>query len=155
MKSQHQLKIYIAPVLALFLLLLLLVGQGKATTGEQEERKLSAVIRGAVEDNSWWQARNREEVKQVLARYYTEPLLSQLTDRAWNFIAYPTDWYWKTVVTGVDIRFRTARKAEVLATLINTDVTNSHSFHGKAHYGLYKTEQGWRIVFVRYNWNEE
>ncbi|HHW43703.1 MAG TPA: hypothetical protein GXX25_07835 [Desulfotomaculum sp.] len=118
-----------------------------------EEREIIAVIRGAVEDDSWWQAGNVGEVRAVLSRYYAEPLLSHLSEQAWQFIAQPTDWYSRTTVTHTGIYWQSNREAIVQASLLSEDVTSGEKIRGEADFSLHKTEAGWHITRAVFRWD--
>ncbi len=146
-------KLWHVVITALFFLLLAEGSHLAANTAQQNE--IYAIIKGSVEDDSWWQARNRDEVKEKLGKYYAEPLLSEVSERAWDFIARPTDWYCRAAVTDVSLKYRTSERATVSATLLNTDLVTGQIQKGTGHFSLHKTPLGWRIVSADYRWEEE
>ncbi|MGB9802366.1 hypothetical protein [Desulfofundulus sp.] len=139
------------------ILILFLPGPGgeqlAANTNQQNE--ICYLIKSSVEDNSWWQARSFSEVKNKLSKYYSEPLLSKVTERTWNFIKRPTDWYCKTTVTSISVRYLTSQKAIASATLLNTDLVTGQLQKGTGYFSLHKTIAGWRIVAADYHWEEK
>lgn len=124
------------------------------TFQEADQKEIRAIVSGAVEDNTWWYAGSEEEVSQILARYYTNPLLAELSADAWQFIREPTDWYWLARVKKMQIEPQKKECASVTAELEITDSTTGEVKQGKAGYALKKTKEGWRIFFVLYQWSE-
>jgi hypothetical protein len=119
---------------------------------KEDREEIWAVIRNAVEDNTWWEANNRKEVKKILAQYYAEPLLDKISNDAWNFISQPTDWYWQAHVKKIIIRRQIKDTVLVHADLELTDLISNQIEQGKAEYVMKKTKEGWRIHIVRYQW---
>jgi len=143
-------------VFVLCILLCLLHGSKNAGALEQvyriEESNILAVIKGGVEDNSWWEAKSEANVKSVLSRYYTGNLLDTLTEQAWNFVSKPTDWYWETRVVKIKTTTKSKDTALVDADLEILDLITKQKEKGKAQYNIKKTGGGWRIVNVLYSW---
>ncbi|NHM25566.1 hypothetical protein G7K71_00765 [Desulfofundulus sp. TPOSR] len=142
-------------ITALFFLLLAKGSHPAANTTIKTQHEIYAIIKGAVEDDSWWQARNRNEVKEKLGRYYAEPMLSEVSERAWDFIARPTDWYCRATVADVSLKYLTSENALLSASLVNTDLVTGQIQKGTGYFSLHKTSSGWRIVSANYRWEKE
>ncbi len=142
---------------ALLLALLLAGKKGEPAQGSltgKDRAEIRAVVRGGVEDNAWWEAKSKEELEQILARYYTEPLLGKICAESWAFICEPTDWYWQARVKQMDARRQGKDTVCVAAELELTDLITSRKDQGKADFILKKTREGWRISSARYQWPE-
>ncbi len=114
---------------------------------------LEAVVRGAVEDQSWMTCRSKEEVYSVLSRYYCGALLDDLARRCWDFIARPTDWYSVASVKEIRVLYDDGSKALVEAVIGIKDVDTGHNETGKAFFALSLTSLGWRVYYASYFWN--
>lgn len=125
--------------------------QGKGNEAVLKEI-LSEIIKGGVEDNSWWYSKSKEEVRKILSRYYTGSLLDELSSGAWEFIREPTDWYWQVSLVRMEVLWQTGKRAGVGAVLEGTDLVTGENEEGKAEYILEKTKQGWRISSAEYHW---
>lgn len=143
-------------VLPALLLLLAAVREGSGakaqislSDGEKEE--ILSVVRGGVEDNSWWRAKNRQELEEILSRYYTEPLLHNVSGECWKFIRRPTDWYDKAYLKEARL-FLFEGSVFVEAELELADLNSGRTEKGEAEYLLKKTKNGWRIYSASYHW---
>lgn len=121
---------------------------------QTERSNIFAVIKGGVEDDSWWEAKSVTDVKSVLSKYYTGELLEELCGKVWNFVSMPTDWYWQTRVVEIKIVIKTKDMALLDADLEILDVTTNQKEKGGAQYIIKKTGEGWRIVNSSYSWPE-
>jgi len=117
-----------------------------------EESSILAVIKGGVEDNSWWGAKNKADVTLVLSKYYMGKLLEELSEQAWNFVSKPTDWYWQTRVVEIKITNKSEDTALVDADLEILDLITNQKQNGTAQYIIKKTSKGWRIINSLYSW---
>ena len=141
-----------------FLLCFFVTGlcMSKVLPGKDDEpalkEELSEIIKGGVGDNSWWNSKSKEEVRKNLSRYYTGPLLDELSFSAWEFIRKPTDWYWQVSLVRMEVLWQTGKRAGVGTVLKGTDLVTGESDEGEAEYVLEKTRQGWRIFSAEYHW---
>lgn len=147
-------------IFAAVITLLSLTGTGKGNKSQAAalktpEQEIWTVVHGAVMDQSWWRAGNEAEVKSILSRYYSGPLLQELSRNVWDFISRPTDWYWKPGITGGRVHLLNNEQARVEAELIDQDVRTGEIRHGKATYELKKGGNGWRITSAGYHWENE
>lgn len=115
----------------------------------ESEEEITSVLRGAVEDTRWLAATSRREVQELLAAYYGEPLLSELSDAVWNFISVPTDWHYETRVGRFTVLRHSGNQAAVQAEIFETDVLSGFTCVSKAEYHLIKVNRNWKIVAVR------
>ena len=122
-------------------------------TGKDQE-EIQSAVRGGVEDNTWWEAKSKAELRQILARYYTEPLLEKISAESWAFIREPTDWYWQAQVKKMTVRGQRKGIVSVTAELELNDLITSRKDRGEAEFMLTKTREGWRIFSARYRWPE-
>ncbi len=127
---------------------------------EEDRQEITMIIKGAVEDNSWWEAASECVLRQSLARYYTGPILNEISSEAWKFICKPTDWYWPAFVKEIKICRYTRNGLSTAVEIVEAeakleikDLVLCQTEQGKAVYALKKTGEGWRIFFVRYDWN--
>ncbi len=131
------------------------LGRGPADKTSALKNALTEVIKGGIGDNSWWYAKSLSEVKTILSRYYTGPLLDQLSHDCWVFIQQPTDWYCQDSLTGIKIIHQDKSRAEVVALLKDYDLLTGESRAGEAKYIFIKTKQGWRICSAQYIWSQD
>lgn len=117
--------------------------------------QIKALVTAAVEDVSWWKAQNPQELREILSRYYADPLLAQVCEGAWSFISLPTDWYNHTYVTQIHVKEKRKGKAVVEATLANEDLNTGTVKEGKGYFHLRKTTSGWKIIKADFSWEGE
>ena len=116
---------------------------------------IEALVRAAVEDDSWWEAKNPLELRAMLSRYYAEPLLDEVCERAWPFLSAPTDWYTRTYVTQAVIREIKDGEAKAEVTLKNEDINTGEARQGRGIFFLHKTASGWKIIKADFFWEGE
>lgn len=114
---------------------------------------LEAVVRGAVEDQSWMTCRTKEEVYSVLSQYYCGVLLDDLARRCWDFIALPTDWYSIASLKEMRLLYDDGSKALAEAVIGIEDVDTGHNETGKALFAMSRNPSGWRVYYASYSWN--
>ncbi len=119
---------------------------GYPSRGSEEE--ITGVLRGAVEDTRWLAATSRREARELLAAYYGEPLLSELSDAVWNFISVPTDWHYETRVGRFTVLRQSENQAAVQVEILETDVLSGFTYISKAEYNLIKGNRTWKIIAV-------
>ncbi|WP_031514661.1 hypothetical protein [Desulfofalx alkaliphila] len=143
----------------IIVLLLLMVASGLLIpvileSGEQKDQanEIGTVIKGAVEDTSWMNAKSEQQVKDLLSQYFAGELLERNTTAALNFIDLRTDWYWQTNVESIHIIYLNESKAMAIVTLIDRDLNDINNTHrDKAAFYLHNTVDGWRIFDYRYH----
>jgi|LFRM01.1.fsa_nt_gb hypothetical protein len=113
------------------------------------EEEITSVLKGAVEDSGWLAATSRQEVRELLAAYYGEPLLSELSDAVWDFISVPTDWHYETRLGRITVLRQTENMAAVQAEILETDVLSGVTFISTVEYHLVKGNQAWKIVNIK------
>ncbi|KUK53922.1 MAG: hypothetical protein XD78_0752 [Desulfotomaculum sp. 46_296] len=131
------------------------MGRGPEEKTSTLKNDLTVVIKGGIGDNSWWYANSPSEVRTILSRYYTGPLLDQLSQDCWIFVQQPTDWYCQDSLSDIEIIRQNKSQAEVIALLKDYNLLTGKSRAGEAKYIFTKTEQGWRICSARYSWPQE
>lgn len=119
---------------------------GYLSRGNEEE--ITSILRGAVEDTRWLAATSRREIQELLAAYYGEPLLSELSEAVWQFISVPTDWHYETRVGRITILRQSENMAAVRAEIIETDVLSGYTCISTVEYHLIKGDLTWKIVTV-------
>lgn len=129
--------------------------EAQAGTLVLSEAGIETVIRGAVENQSWMYSQSREEVSSSLSRYFIGDLLSDITNRCWDFIDEPTDWYSVARLEDVTILFNDDTRAVAEAIICIEDVDTGHNEVGKGLFTLVKTNVGWRISYASYSWNNK
>lgn len=118
-------------------------------TGQAE---ILPVIKGAVEDDTWLLADDKNEVNRILSKYYSGSLLDKLTEDVWSFIKEPTDWYSKASVKTANIEYYDERRAVVQALIDVEDVLTEGRQQGSAVFTLEKDNTGWRVIYASYRW---
>ena len=117
--------------------------------------QIEAIIRGAVEDQTWMYSRSRGEVDAVLSKYFTGNLLNDLTLRCWEFIDEPTDSYSIARLEDLQVVYNDEKRAVAEAVISIEDVDTGHNEVGKGLFTLLKTPDGWRISYACYSWNNK
>ncbi len=113
---------------------------------------LEKVIIGAVEDDSWMYATNREKVGNILKKYYTDPLLEELTGKCWDFVKLPTDWYSIAKVLDIKILYNNGKYAvaEVVVRIEDVDTGNNELISGQIK--LSNKYGAWKVYDYIYRW---
>jgi hypothetical protein len=125
-----------------------------ANQDDMEEMK--AVIKGAVEDDSWLYASDAAHIHNILGKYYKGELLENLTRDAWEFKSKNTDWYSSARLVSIAPKQLYNGGATVLAVIDVEDCTTGGRQTGSAVYDItYNVDEGWRIVNVIYKWNAD
>ncbi|WP_027357411.1 hypothetical protein [Desulfofundulus thermocisternus] len=146
------------PIVTLAVIFLLIRGENHLAVSnpiKMQYDDIYAVVKGAVEDKTWWQARNIYEVREKLGKYYAEPILSAISKRAWNFISQPTDWYVQTFVSAIYITSISTEKVTLKIDMVNKDLISGQIQEGTGYFSLHKTSSGWRIISADYRWEKE
>lgn len=110
------------------------------------------VIESAVTDNSWLYCTDRRCLYDMLARYYTGPLLERLTDECLQFNQLHTDWYSVATVSRLTIIGAEPPRSYAMADIIYVDIITGRAYQGQGEFELLLTRDGWRIELVTYNW---
>lgn len=114
---------------------------------------IKETVRGSIEDEAWMKAKSREEVHRSLERYFTGYLLEDLTDRSWGFVSDHTDWYCQAKLVDMVVLYDDGSRV-VLETLICIDdFENGDTEFGRGLYCLVKMENGWKINYLAFDWN--
>lgn len=119
---------------------------------QKEQEEIRAIIKGGVEDSTWWGAKSKDELRAILVRYYTGPLLDQICADAWAFISKPTDWYWQAYVKKIELHRQAKDIVCAEVELALSDAVTGQIEPGKAEFNLKKTKEGWRIFTALYRW---
>lgn len=119
------------------------------------QHELEAVVRGAVEDWSWFYSGTREEVYSALGRYYGGALLEELALKTWEFVSRPTDWHSLARVKEVRVVYFDGKSAVAEAIISIEDVDTGHNETGKGLFAMSMTAAGWRVFYASYSWNEQ
>ncbi|MFZ5597318.1 MAG: hypothetical protein ACOY31_09955 [Bacillota bacterium] len=116
--------------------------------------EIKETVRGAVEDVEWMSCKSKDEVRSVLARYYEGYLLDDITEKSWDFIKEPTDWYSRAKIVDMAIISDDGEKATVEALIGIEDVDSGHNEVGKGLFTMAKSDKGWRINYTSFSWEE-
>ncbi len=126
---------------------------GKEGTGPARPGfELEAVVRGAVEDQSWIYSKTREDLSSALSRYYGGLLLEDLVCRSWEFVRRPTDWYSTASLKEIRVLYDDGKRAVVEAVISIEDVDAGHNETGKGLFAMLRTPGGWRVYYASYSW---
>lgn len=126
---------------------------GEALQVHPADGRIYQIVSGAVEDNGWMNCRNKKEVRQFLGKYFEGVLLDELTERTWEFIREPTDWYSVYKVVDLKIMFSDGNRALAEALIRIEDVDTGHNESGKGLFAMTRTAAGWRINYACFNWD--
>ncbi|HZK18683.1 MAG TPA: hypothetical protein VFD15_05150 [Clostridia bacterium] len=118
-----------------------------------DKDEINILLKGALEDNSWMTASSVGELEDILGRYYTDPLLSELVNNTWEFISKPTDWYGKAKLENFAIIRYDSYEMEISAEISETDLIYGDKHWGEAIYTIRKTDEGWKVASAQYHWN--
>lgn len=112
----------------------------------ETENTIVSLVCEAVEDTTWLYATSRVELERILERYYTGPLLQEITAQAWDFVRIPNSW--DLVIKAGECRMVliSADAAEVCIEVIETDEITGVSYYTQLEYFLINTDAGWRIA---------
>lgn len=121
---------------------------------EKSQEELTGLIRNAIEDNNWLYAKTKKELKENLSLYYTEPLLQEISENAWQFIEQHTDWYSEASLKETKILNLSESRVVIMAYLLDKDITTGEEQAGKCVYTLIQTNAGWRIALAHYQWGK-
>ncbi|OPZ73446.1 MAG: hypothetical protein BWY80_00936 [Firmicutes bacterium ADurb.Bin456] len=113
-----------------------------------DEAEIKNIVISAIEDTSWFQASTRQEVRKLLAVYYGEPLLSELSGSVWKFICVPTDWHYETRSGRLTILELTGNQAELQVEIVETEALSGSSIVSNVKYLLAKSDHKWKIVGI-------
>ncbi|HBV97817.1 MAG: hypothetical protein JL50_02750 [Peptococcaceae bacterium BICA1-7] len=113
------------------------------------------VVRGCVEDQSWMKSKSREEVRLVLSRYFEGYLLEDLTEQSWKFIEQPTDWYCQSRLVDMVVLYDDGKRALAEALIGIDDLETGHNEFGRGVFGLVRKEEGWRINYAAFYWQNK
>ncbi len=125
--------------------------RGHALNSEKEE--INTLLRGALEDNSWMAASSVDELRLILGRYYTDPLLTELVNNTWEFISKPTDWYGQAKLENFEVIRYDSYETEVRAEISETDLIYGDKLRGEAIYTIQNTSEGRKVASAQYYWN--
>lgn len=115
--------------------------------------ELEAVVRGAVEDQSWMKAATREDLQASLGRYFDGILLDHLAGEAWESIARPTDWYSRARLMDMRVLHEDGKRAVAEAVICIEDIDTGHNETGKGLFAMSWTSGGWKINYFNIMWN--
>lgn len=122
----------------------------EADNNNDEELKsldISKVIEGAVEDNSWMQAKSKTELSSTLEKYFVGDLLEHTVDQCWYFVNLNSDWYGKMHLLDISIVNINLDldEATVVAYINEVDANNMANTTLYMTFVLQLTPDGWRI----------
>ncbi|MEW6423739.1 MAG: hypothetical protein AB1523_03185 [Bacillota bacterium] len=150
------LRIFAALLIAGVFLVLFFAGQkgepAQNPLSQKQQEEILAIIEGGVEDSTWWGAKSKDELREILARYYTKPLLDKICADSWAFISEPTDWYWQAHVKKIELHRQAKDIVCAEVELALSDAITGQIETGKAEFTLKKTKEGWRIFTALYRW---
>lgn len=129
-------------------------GKHKDEYNQREKYDVEEIIRGAVEDQSWMYSQCRQDVQLSLGKYFDGVILNDLTERSWQLIAQPTDWYSLTRLKEVNIIYDDGGRAIVEALISIEDLDSGNNEIGKGLFTMLKRQDGWRINYTSFSWND-
>jgi hypothetical protein len=120
----------------------------------ENPHSLEKVIIGAVEDDSWMYAKDREKVGDVLKKYYTGPLLEELIGKCWDFVKLPTDWYSIAKILDIKILYNNGKYAiaEIVVRIEDVDTGNNDLISGQ--FKLSNKSGAWKVYDYTYRWDD-
>lgn len=113
---------------------------------KETENTVVSLVCEAVEDTTWLHVRSRGELERILERYYTGPLLQEISGQAWDFVRIPNSWDLVIKAGKCNIAYISAGAAGVCIEVIETDEITGVSYYTQLEYNLIKTDAGWRIA---------
>ncbi|MCF8010077.1 MAG: hypothetical protein K9L17_04820 [Clostridiales bacterium] len=110
------------------------------------KKNIEWVIKGAIEDVSWMKAKKRQEVKNILSKYFTGALHKKLVKDTWHFVYQNTDWYKKANLLEVNYTCIDEKEATVIVYISEVDIINNIVAPLMYEMSLKNTSNGWRII---------
>jgi len=114
--------------------------------------KIENTVRGSIEDQSWMTSVSKQEVHSLLKRYFAGNLLEDLTEKCWDFIKEPTDWYSEAKVIDMKVLYNDGKRAVVEALIRIEDVDTGHNEIGKGLFTMNSAGDQWRINYMAIQW---
>jgi len=114
--------------------------------------KMENTVRGAVEDLGWMTAESKQEVYSLLRRYFGGNLLDDLTEKCWDFIKEPTDWYSVAKLTDLKVLSNDGKRAVVEALIRIEDVDTGYTETGKGLFTMKAVGEEWIINYMDIHW---
>ncbi len=131
------------------------IENSRCDADQGDMKEIRAVIKGAVEDDSWLYAGDAGCIEKILGNYYEGQLLKKLSRDAWEFKKKNTDWYSRAVLVSINVKQQDDNQATVTAVIDVEDCTTGGRQRGSAVYHINKESGKWRIFNVSYIWNAE
>ena len=131
------------------------IENSRCAADQGDMKEIRAVIKGAVEDDSWLYAGDADYIEKILGNYYEGQLLKKLSRDAWEFNKKNTDWYSRAVLVSINVKQQDNNQATVMAVIDVEDCTTGGRQRGSAVYHISKESGKWRIFNVSYMWNAE
>lgn len=113
---------------------------------EETENTIIKLVCEAVEDTTWLRVSSRGELEGILERYYTGPLLQEISDAAWDFVRVPRSWDYVTKAGDCTILFISDDIAGVTVEAVETDEITGVCYRTPLQYILINTNAGWKIA---------
>lgn len=113
---------------------------------QETENTVVSLVCEAVEDTTWLHAASFGELERILEKYYTGPLLQEISGQTWDFVRIPKSWDLIIKAGKCKITFISADAAGVCIEVIETDEITGISYYTQLEYILKKTDAGWRIA---------
>lgn len=131
-------------------------GKGKQIDEYNQRVKydIENIIRGAVEDQAWMYSQSRQDLQGSLGKYFDGVILEDLTERSWQLIAQPTDWYSVARLKEVNIIYDDGDRVIVEALISIEDMDAGNNEIGKGLFTMQKKQYGWRINYTSFSWND-
>ncbi len=136
----------LAAVLFITLVSTGLTGSEQAHSNSMEtEHEIINVVKGAVEDTSWFHVSSRQEMEHLMKAYYTGSLLTEISDSAWRFVSTPNDWEYVVSTGIIEVEVISAQEGTAYAEILETDVLSGCVYSSVVSYSLIKNSDGWKI----------
>jgi len=142
-------KIFLPAAIIIFCFYLPVSGEPVLKSGhvaKETEITVVSLVYEAVEDTTWLHVTSRGELERILERYYTGPLLQEISGQTWDFVRIPNSWDLIVRAGKCKITFISADAAGVSIEVIETDEITGVSYFTQLEYILKKTDAGWRIA---------
>lgn len=142
-------KIFLPAAILIFCFYLPVSGEPVVKSGhvtQETENTVVSLVCEAVEDTTWLHVTSRSELERILERYYTGPLLQEISGQAWDFVRIPNSWDLIINAGKCNIAYISAGAAGVCIEVIETDEVTGVSYYTQLEYILIKTDAGWRIA---------
>jgi len=117
--------------------------------------KMENTVRGSIEDQSWMTSGSKQEVHSILKRYFEGDLLEDLTEKCWDFIKEPTDWYSEAKLIDMKVLYNDGKRAVVEALIRIEDVHTGHNETGKGLFTMNSAGDEWRINYMVIQWGTQ